>query len=81
METPLEQWIEDWVTNLDWEAKAKLREAVQEMVQADPEQSVIREVVEVLGDMVDVANARGVAYLYRRDTERISRALDVLREV
>jgi len=29
--TPLEAWIEKWGTNLDWEAKTKLREAVQEM--------------------------------------------------
>jgi len=29
-ETPLESWIDTWGTNLDWEAKAKLREAVQE---------------------------------------------------
>ena len=30
-QTPIEAWIEEWGTNLDWEAKVKLREAVQEM--------------------------------------------------
>ena len=28
--TLLEAWIEKWGTNLDWEAKSKLHEAVQE---------------------------------------------------
>ena len=30
MNKPLEAWIEQWGTNLDWEAKANLCEAVQE---------------------------------------------------
>lgn len=28
--TPIETWIEEWGTNLDWEAKEKLREAVRQ---------------------------------------------------
>ena len=39
--TPIEIWIETWGTNLDWEAKAKLREAVQEMVQVEPERETV----------------------------------------
>lgn len=33
--TPLDTWIETWGTNLDWEAKAKLQEAIDEMAQAE----------------------------------------------
>jgi len=33
--TPIEAWIEEWGTNLDWEAKEKLREAVREMQESE----------------------------------------------
>ncbi|TGE36854.1 hypothetical protein E4K67_17290 [Desulfosporosinus fructosivorans] len=41
--TPLEAWIEKWGTNLDWEAKDKLREAVEEMVLGEPERMTVEE--------------------------------------
>jgi len=37
-----------------------------------------KEAAEILGDMVDVANATGSAYLYRRDTENILRVTKAL---
>lgn len=38
--TPIEAWIETWGTNLDWEAKAKLWEAVQAEKNAELKDSI-----------------------------------------
>ena len=37
-----------------------------------------KEAAEILGDMVDVANLTGSAYLYRRDTENVIRIINAL---
>ncbi|GAB6170605.1 hypothetical protein JCM15765_08800 [Paradesulfitobacterium aromaticivorans] len=39
--SPLESWLEKWGINLDWEAKAALREAVHAMVTAEPERKTL----------------------------------------
>lgn len=40
--------------------------------------AAIKEAAEILGDMTDVANACGSAYLYRRDAGRVKEIARVL---
>lgn len=58
--TPIEIWIETWGTNLDWEAKAKLREAVAEMFAQDLEQRVSVLEKEIAELKVQVSARQGI---------------------
>ena len=61
-----------------WEKLAKYEETGLSPSEIDGLKAASKEAAEILGDMVDVANATGSAYLYRRDTENVLRVVNAL---
>ncbi|HWQ42781.1 MAG TPA: hypothetical protein VN456_12200 [Desulfosporosinus sp.] len=51
---------------------------IEDLQKIEKHKMASKEAAEILGDMADVANARGMAYLYRRDTEKILRVVKTL---
>ncbi|EHQ88234.1 hypothetical protein [Desulfosporosinus youngiae] len=79
---PKECPLEDAVN----EAREKACEIIRKLeaekdrlkLQLENLKTACKETAEILGDMVDVANATGSAYLYRRDTENVLRVIKAL---